>query len=1066
MRRPNASEPDDTESADVKSVKARKPRRVGRILLIIAGVLLVLIAGLYINRRAAAQQILTSWLAQQGVHARVEVQRIELNGFTGRIEIGDPAHPDFVVDRAEVDYAIGTPWSRAGLGLTPGRIRLVRPVLSAQWKNGQFSLGSLDPLIKRFTGKPPKPDSRSPLIIVEGGRLRLDSEYGPVEVLADATVNDGKLMRLVARMPAASLKSGPMSITGLQGNIDLTTTGDRVALTMRAASQALQGPGGTGRDLNVAFTGDLPYPDLKTRRGDGQARFQITANTGSAKSGDAGVSDASLKLAFDGQTSGWIEAFRIVGAADVSLTAREAGTSVLKATGATVTTSGARLEISRSATGLGWSVAGPLATKMARLKAGGLDLTAVRGRSSSVQAGGLNGRSEVSAPLTLASDRLRFGELDLKAVRSSADLHVLNDTTLQVTATAAVEASHGAWPLFGPVTADDIPELAEMKRALGDFALSAPAVRLSAGSAGTGVRLTQPARLTPANGGVMTLTAVQTPIFTALPGQLGGGALSVTTTRGKGLPEATFAVPRWSLTPTGFTADLDGKAALDFGLARTLTVATRGRLTSSTGRLTYNPTGCGAFTAGMLELGENDVSDVAGQLCPGAAPLVTVADDGWHVRGRFNSVSASALFLEARAADAEGTVSVDGAKGGDLSLSAVVQKASARDAAATRRFNPLNVTGTASLAHEQWAGTFDLASGEYPVGRVILRNDSLRQSGGLTIDTGLLTFAQGGLQPLDLSPLVAGFVSSPVTGQARFTGELGWTPDTETSSGVISIPGLDFVSPVGDAKGLKGEIVLTSLIPPTTAPNQTLTLDSLAAITPLTDLKLDFGLDASAVTIAGADLRVGGGIVRIEPLAIPFDRTKLITGALVLENVQIGNIFSGAGLDDKVKLDAIVSGRVPFTSGPEGVRVIGGVLNAVQPGRLSLQREALEGLDASNAGDLPPNVVTDLAYQALENLAFDDMTVVVNSLDAGRLNLRFTMHGRHDPPTKQEIRLTWLQLLRRQFFDTPLPLPSGTGVNLNLDTTLNANQLIGDLLELNRVRQGQSSAATPTPASE
>ncbi|HEX8469559.1 MAG TPA: YdbH domain-containing protein, partial [Brevundimonas sp.] len=729
-------------------------------------------------------------------------------------------------------------------------------------------------------------------------------------------------------------------------------------------------------------------------------------------------------------------------------------------TRATVTASGAQLEISRSATGFGWNVTGPVATTMSRLQAGGLDLNGVQGRSSSVRAGGLNGRTEVSAPLTLASDRLQFGELDLKAVRSTADLQVVNDGALQVTATAAVASPHGAWPLFGPITAEDIPELAEMKLALGDFALSAPSLHLSVGAAGTEVRLTQPARVKPANGGVMTLTAVQTPVFVAASGQLGGGALSVTSTRGKGLPEATFSVPRWSLTPTGFTADLAGDAALDFGLARTLTVTTKGRLTSSTGRLTYAPSGCSSFTAGLLELGENDVSDVAGQLCPGTVPLVTVADDGWHIRGRFASVSASAPFLEAKVADAAGTVAVDGSKGGDLTLSAAVEQASASDAAAIRRFNPLGLSGTASLAKEQWTGTFDLASSDHPLGQIVLHNDGVRESGGLTIDTGMLTFAQGGLQPLDLSPLVAGFISPPVTGQARFTGKFDWSPDTEFSSGVITIPGLDFVSPIGDAKGLKGEIVLTSLVPLTTAANQTVTLDSLAAITPLTDLKLNFGLEASAVTISGADLRVGGGIVRIEPLAIPFDRSQSITGALVFENVQIGNIFSGAGLDDKVKLDAIVSGRVPFTSGPEGVRVVGGVLNAVQPGRLSLQREALTGLEASNNDDsLPPNAMTDLAYQALENLAFDDMTIVVNSLDAGLLNLRFGIHGRHDPPNKQEIRLTWLQVLRRQFFDTPLPLPSGTGVNLNLDTTLNANQLIGDLLELNRVRQGQSAPA-------
>jgi hypothetical protein len=74
------------------------------------------------------------------------------------------------------------------------------------------------------------------------------------------------------------------------------------------------------------------------------------------------------------------------------------------------------------------------------------------------------------------------------------------------------------------------------------------------------------------------------------------------------------------------------------------------------------PPGCSAFTAHLLELGENDVSDVAGQLCPGAGPLVTVADDGWHVRGRFAGVSAAAPFLEARSPTPQGGLTVDGSK--------------------------------------------------------------------------------------------------------------------------------------------------------------------------------------------------------------------------------------------------------------------------------------------------------------------------------------------------------------------------------------------------------------------
>jgi hypothetical protein len=59
--------------------------------------------------------------------------------------------------------------------------------------------------------------------------------------------------------------------------------------------------------------------------------------------------------------------------------------------------------------------------------------------------------------------------------RTTTALQLVADDALRINADAAATAAHGAWPLFGPVASDDIPELAEMKRALGDFAVSAPA---------------------------------------------------------------------------------------------------------------------------------------------------------------------------------------------------------------------------------------------------------------------------------------------------------------------------------------------------------------------------------------------------------------------------------------------------------------------------------------------------------------------------------------------------------------------------------------------------------------
>ena len=84
----------------------------------------------------------------------------------------------------------------------------------------------------------------------------------------------------------------------------------------------------------------------------------------------------------------------------------------------------------------------------------------------------------------------------------------------------------------------------------------------------------------------------------------------------------------------------------------------------------------------------------------------------------------------------------------------------------------------------------------------------------------------------------------------------------------------------------------------------------------------------------------------------------------------------------------------------------------------------------------------------------------VNSRDQGRLGALFRIRGRHDPPQRQELRITLAEFISREFLNREMPLPSGTGIDLTLDTTLNVNQLVSDLLALNRARNGQ---ATPTP---
>ncbi|NBB65987.1 C4-dicarboxylate ABC transporter, partial [Pseudomonas sp. ODNR1LW] len=344
-------------------------------------------AALYLNRRAAAREVLVGWLERQGIQSEVEVERIELDGFVGRIRIGDPNNPDVTVERVEVDYAVAAPWSKTGLGVTPSRIRLVRPVLRASWKKGELSFGSLDPLVDRFTGGPPRPDSRGPLVIVEGGQGRLETEYGPVQILADARVDDGKLMRLKARMPTANLKSGEVEARGLGGGLNLTTTGDRVALTVEAAAERFTGGGVGGEAARLSLSADLPYPDMKHRRGDGRAVVDARLVGGLLGLGEMRARDAEIALGFDGSTAGWIETFRLVGATQLDVKAARIDGPGLKAERVEGSASGGRLSVSRDEA-LRWSLETPLQLTAASGEAGQARSQGLAIRSAGLSMGG------------------------------------------------------------------------------------------------------------------------------------------------------------------------------------------------------------------------------------------------------------------------------------------------------------------------------------------------------------------------------------------------------------------------------------------------------------------------------------------------------------------------------------------------------------------------------------------------------------------------------------------------------------------------------------------------------
>jgi hypothetical protein len=1013
------------------------------------------------GRREISRELAEAWLRDHGIEAAVELDDLDATGFSGRVRLGPRNAPVFSADRLEVAYDLAAPWNGEKFGIQTKAVRLVRPrVLASIDDKGRLSFGALQPLIDEALKSPKKPNVPGPAILVEDARLDLTTPGGRARLTGDASLDDGQLLRFDGRLAPLRYAVSNLAIDSKGATVSARKRGDRLSVEVSLAIDSLETETADLAEATARLTADLPYPDLArmTASGPLEARLALRAEDG--RIGDSQAETLAADLTLAGRIDGGLNAFAFLGRSKGALRGARLSAPSLDAREASLALDAPRITLDRRegrTTVRGAASADLRATQAVAAGTALRDLKAKAASSNLALVLDAQGAA-VNGPLTVDADagRLASGALALSAARFNASGRI--DQGPGGLALSLNGSAGGHSGISGP----DAERLAALipnpgygkplSQALRTFDLSAPAIGLGVKGGRTRVSLAQDVRVAAPNGVTLTAGAPSGALLDAGPeGARGGLRASLA---GGGLPMVKALAPSWRMAG-GVLASPLSLAVEGFDLPPIQGVSGQidGQARVANGRFTLTTAKCAPITAKTYDLGENSVTAVKASLCPAKAPLVTAGTNRWSAALRFQEGEGVLAVAQAKVQNIKGEATLGGTGGFDRAT-VRVDGAAVADAAPERRFNPILAKGGLTLSGGVWSGTFQGATPVgAPLGEIRLRHVVATGQGQADIDASKLSFAKGGLQPADLSPLAA--FATDAQGPASFTGVFAWNPQDTKNGGAASRGRLvanriDFASPIGFVATLDGAVDFDSLAPLTTAPGQTLKVVKIDSLVPLTAVESVFQLGADSLKISKATFEAAKGRISIDPVDVPLAMDKPISGVIVIEHLDLGEVISASSLADKVKVAAVVDGRLPFTFGPEGLRFHEGKIVAIQPGRIELSRAALSNVAASPA-DSPGapaaapaqvNAIQDFAYQAMENLAFDQLEAGVNSTDNGRLGILFHIKGEHDPKVAEKARVGILDLLRGRAFDKRIALPAKTPVDLTLDTSLNFDELL------------------------
>lgn len=391
-----------------------------------------------------------------------------------------------------------------------------------------------------------------------------------------------------------------------------------------------------------------------------------------------------------------------------------------------------------------------------------------------------------------------------------------------------------------------------------------------------------------------------------------------------------------------------------------------------------------AGSAEVLAMGGSGAVPVAWETIAAKITVQMVAGGTRALGGAVSVVGASAPVPDAGIAlsDADITLPLaDGPISASLRLS---------DRSGQGRFTPVQVTldGERLGQTVTVSGNASLHQGQARM-PLSVTADLARKSADAQFGPGVLAFAAGQMQPVDLSAMAK--MLGQVSGKITISGRAQIAPDAAPAVRVnVTFGDLSAVLDGGvSIDGLSGDLALASLQPLATAGEQRLTVRRLVAGVPLEDADARFTIrpdrNGFAVELSEAGARLSGGQVRVGQAIYRNGSADLRVGIADLPLERLLADWKVQGLEGT----GIIAGSLPVSIRPGGVAIDGGQLMSLTPGVIRVDfgsaRQTLAGAGSQ----------VELAVQTLENFHYDRLTLGVSKPLDGELSLAVGLDGKN-----------------------------------------------------------------------